>query len=824
MTMREILFAALITLVAASAVRAGTEFTYQGQLQDNGQPYSGDASLEFELYDAGSGGTLVAGPVTPVGGNPVSVSGGLFQVVLDFGQQPWTTGLWLQVTVDGNLLSPRQPLTAVPHALGVAANSVGLIEIDSTQVQRRIDGVCGSGSAIGAINADGTVSCESLPGDYWALGGNAGTTAGTHFLGTTDFEPLEIHANGSAHLRIEPTNQSYLGHPSVTANVIAGSWDNSVSGGARGATIAGGGLPFLYDDFHYGFSDSNEVHDNFGVVGGGLENTAGSDDFDPTTDHFATVGGGRDNYAAGYATTSGGESNSASGESSTVGGGRTNSASGPGTTVGGGQGNSADGNYSLVSGGINNTASGLRGTVGGGVANTASADDSTVSGGSSNTAGNVNSTVAGGVNNVAGGQQSSVGGGAGNMATALYTTVDGGEANTADNDYGSVGGGANNTAGGQASTVGGGDGNTITGDYATIAGGQTNAASGFNSSIGGGSSNAASSGWSTIAGGRNNAASASGTTVSGGIDNIASASGATVAGGHGNTAQTNDATVSGGTGNTASGNSGTVAGGTDNCAGGSQSFAIGQRAKVRPASDPDDGSACDDLPSYPDNIRGDEGTFVWADNQASDFVSTGNNQFLVRASGGIFLGATSSPSIPSGRFINTSSGAYLSSGGTWTNSSSRELKTAFEVVDPANVLERVVALPLHRWEYRASPEEGQHLGPVAEDFHAAFGLGPDDKTISSVDSSGVALAAIQGLHAENGELRDRLHALEIENAELRALLSEQGESIAGRLGALEAENDRLRQRLDERESRAEARLAALEVHLLENVRHRERED
>jgi hypothetical protein len=107
--------------------------------------------------------------------------------------------------------------------------------------------------------------------------------------------------------------------------------------------------------------------------------------------------------------------------------------------------------------------------------------------------------------------------------------------------------------------------------------------------------------------------------------------------------------------------------------------------------------------------------------------------------------------------------AYLSTGGTWVNASSRTLKEAFEAVDVGAVLSKVLDLSITTWRYTGS-NEGRHLGPVAEDFHAAFGLGAGERTIATVDSAGVALAAIQGLNqkleAENAALRARLAAIE----------------------------------------------------------------
>jgi hypothetical protein len=95
-------------------------------------------------------------------------------------------------------------------------------------------------------------------------------------------------------------------------------------------------------------------------------------------------------------------------------------------------------------------------------------------------------------------------------------------------------------------------------------------------------------------------------------------------------------------------------------------------------------------------------------------------------------------------------------------------------VDPQEVLEKVVALPVQTWTYTRDPGH-RHLGPVAQDFHAAFGLnGEDDKHIATVDADGVALAAIKGLNEKvvdlSGKADRRLRTLEAENAELKARL------------------------------------------------------
>ena len=127
-------------------------------------------------------------------------------------------------------------------------------------------------------------------------------------------------------------------------------------------------------------------------------------------------------------------------------------------------------------------------------------------------------------------------------------------------------------------------------------------------------------------------------------------------------------------------------------------------------------------------------------------------------------------------FDNTSDGqtemqidtnGNVTTSGTVNGVSSRAMKTGIEPLDPKATLSRVAALPMSTWSYTADGTGVRHLGPMSEDFYAAFGLGIDDKHISFTDSAGVALAAVQGLNQvveeknqEIGELKARLEALE----------------------------------------------------------------
>lgn len=121
---------ALIVLAASAAtaiaVPLGSAFTYQGQLKDGGSPASGGYAMDFKLFDADVGGTQVGPTLTfdGMGGNPapVEVINGLFSVALDFGAAAYNgQDRYLEITVEGAAITPRQRLTAAPHARFAAA-------------------------------------------------------------------------------------------------------------------------------------------------------------------------------------------------------------------------------------------------------------------------------------------------------------------------------------------------------------------------------------------------------------------------------------------------------------------------------------------------------------------------------------------------------------------------------------------------------------------------------------------------------------------------------------------------------------------------------
>lgn len=456
------------------------------------------------------------------------------------------------------------------------------------------------------------------------------------------------------------------------------------------------------------------------TVGGGFENHASNVD--------ATVGGGAHNQATGdRAVISGGHENLASASQATVGGGWGNIASGTTASILGGYYNLASNVDAVVVGGTSNAASGARSFVGGGETDTASGDNSTVAGGLFNTASGPGATICGGNGNLSGNNDATVSGGFHNAAMGFRAFVGGGENDSANADHSTVGGGNGNTASLDGSTVAGGQENRASGDRAAVAGGLRNAATGFRSFVGGGEYDTASAGHATIGGGDHNLASFEGSTVAGGQDNRASGDHSVIGGGLRNTASGYRSFVGGGEYDTASGYFAVVPGGQLNLAQGALSFAAGRRAKAY-----------------------NNGCFVWGDQTDADVTTNGDNQFKARATGGVWF------------YTNTAltAGLRLAAGGSsWLTISDSTKKQNIRLVDTRDMLSKVRSLPIKQWSYKSQDPSIEHVGPMAQDFYNLFKLGDDNISISTIDPSGIALAAIQELAKKNEKLEAEVATL-----------------------------------------------------------------
>jgi Chaperone of endosialidase len=99
-------------------------------------------------------------------------------------------------------------------------------------------------------------------------------------------------------------------------------------------------------------------------------------------------------------------------------------------------------------------------------------------------------------------------------------------------------------------------------------------------------------------------------------------------------------------------------------------------------------------------------------------------------------------------------------GAGWNCTSDRNAKENFKPISVTQVLEAVARMPVSQWNMKGDSKRSPHIGPMAQDFFAAFKLGSSDTTINTADAQGVALAAIKGLYEENQRLKTQLQSLE----------------------------------------------------------------
>ncbi len=407
--------------------------------------------------------------------------------------------------------------------------------------------------------------------------------------------------------------------------------------------------------------------------------------------------------------------------------------------------NEASANQSFVTGG-GNTASGLNSFVGGGGVVTASADRSAAIGGSDNTAAGDRSVVVGGNDNDALGGNS---------------VVVGGHSHESDGAHGVIVAGHSNEISSNVAATLGGTHNSVTGLRAVAIGGIESTAGGTNSAVIGAEDGQATGDGSFIAGSGTygdsdgHRATEWNSAVVGGSANTASALDAGVMVGFQNTADEMNAFIGGGFDNVAGGANSFIAGGAENKTGGLNTFAAGEQARA-----------------VHDN------SFVWSDGSAEEGLeTTADGQFVVSAAGAVqFI---------SGETRDT--GVELAPGGSgWQSISDRDAKKAIEAVEPVEVLDRVMELPVSEFSYKSQDTDTRHMGPMAQDFHSLFDLGEDELRISPMNLAGISLAAVQGLNEELQARDDEISALRAELEEMRQALEDERAETADRLAALEA--------------------------------------
>jgi hypothetical protein len=263
----------------------------------------------------------------------------------------------------------------------------------------------------------------------------------------------------------------------------------------------------------------------------------------------------------------------------------------------------------------------------------------------------------------------------------------------------------------------------------------------------GGERSTASGDWSTAIGTGNAASGAASVAI--GSSNAGSGSGAVAlgvsnaAGGFGSTAL--------GNGNRATG-SDSVALGLNGGAFGDGSVTLGTRAVAAPCT------GC--RTATVDPATGLQGAFVFGDRSTTAYVgATAANQFTARAAGGF-------------RFFtnaNLTTGCTLAAGsGAFSCTSDRNSKRAFAHVDGRSVLDRLAALPVMTWQYKDEQGHVRHMGPTAQDFRRAFGLGNSSKQIGLIDEAGVSLAAVKALDARTRRQEREIAAL---RKQVKALLA-----------------------------------------------------
>jgi hypothetical protein len=261
------LFLLLAAEPAAAQTLQGTAFSYQGELRQNNAPVTANVDMVFALFDAASDGNQWGPPLqfTAATANAVAVANGIFTVTLDFGPAFNTLvsdQRWLQVSINGNVLSPRTQIQNAPYALqsrtaefayAIQNASVGAAQIVPTQVQARVTGSCAAGSSIRVVAQDGSVTCQAAGGSGTVtsvatdatLTGGPITTSGTlgiaaGAIGTAQINNTQVQARvtGSCDSGQKLLSVNADGSVNCATDVAGGS--GTVTSVGTGPSLSGG--------------------------------------------------------------------------------------------------------------------------------------------------------------------------------------------------------------------------------------------------------------------------------------------------------------------------------------------------------------------------------------------------------------------------------------------------------------------------------------------------------------------------------------------------------------------------------------------------------